>query len=381
MQGFSMVRFLHTSDWQLGMRRHFLDEEALPRFMQARIDAIDAIGRLAAEKSCSFVVVCGDVFDSNHLSRRTVARALEALAGVPCPVFLLPGNHDPLDAGSIYTSKAFSRSRPDNVHVLTSTAPVKIGSDVEIVGVPWTTRSPLVDLVARACDGLDAARKVFRICVAHGILDELSPDKENPALIGRSGMEAALRDGRVDFFALGDRHSVTRISDRIWYSGSPEPTDYDEVDSGKVLVVELSGDACHVEPHRIGRWRFTMQTLEFSSREDIEAARRRLEEIPDKDTTIVKLTLKGSLGLGARACLDGVLGEAGDLFAALEIWDRHTDLVVLPDSLDLDELGLAGFARAAVEELRAKIEGGGEEAAAARDALALLYRLVMGAKP
>jgi DNA repair exonuclease SbcCD nuclease subunit len=381
MQDFSVVKFLHTSDWQLGMRRHFLDEEALPRFMQARIDAIEAIARLAAGQGCSFVVAAGDVFDSNHLARRMVVRELEALAGVPCPVFLLPGNHDPLDAGSIYTSKAFLRSRPDNVHVLTSSAPVKIGADVEIVGVPWMTRSPLADLVARACDGLGPAGDILRICVAHGIVDEISPDRENPALIGRAGMEAALRDGRVHFFALGDRHSATRVADRIWYSGSPEPTDYDEVDSGKVLVVEVSGEECHVEPHHIGRWRFLKQTLEFSSQEDIDAARRRLEEIPDKDTTILKLTLKGSLGLGAKARLDGVLGEAGDLLAALEIWERHTDLVVLPDGLDLDELGIAGFAKAAVEELKAKVEAGGEEAAAARDALALLYRLVMGAKP
>jgi DNA repair exonuclease SbcCD nuclease subunit len=381
MQDFSMAKFLHTSDWQLGMRRHFLDEESLPRFMQARIDAIDAIGRLAAEQECSFVVACGDVFDSNHLARRTVVRALEALAGVPCPVYLLPGNHDPLDAGSIYTSKAFSRSRPGNVHVLTSTAPVHAGGGVEIVGVPWMTRSPLVDLVARACDGLGPAKDVFRICVAHGIVDELSPDRENPALLGRAGMEAALRDGRVHYLALGDRHSATRIADRIWYSGSPEPTDYDEVDSGKVLVVELAGDECRVEPHVIGRWRFMQQTMEFSSQEDIDAARRRLEEIPDKDTTILKLTLKGSLGLGAKARLDSMLEETGDLLAALEIWQRHKDLVVLPDNLDMDELGLAGFARAAVEELRIKVEAGGDEAAAGRDALALLYRLVMGAKP
>ena len=34
-------------DWQLGMRRHFLDEDALPRYMQARIDVIKSIGELA----------------------------------------------------------------------------------------------------------------------------------------------------------------------------------------------------------------------------------------------------------------------------------------------------------------------------------------------
>ena len=34
------VRFLHTSDWQLGMTRHFLEGEAQARYSAARIDAI-----------------------------------------------------------------------------------------------------------------------------------------------------------------------------------------------------------------------------------------------------------------------------------------------------------------------------------------------------
>jgi uncharacterized protein YhaN len=33
-----VVRFVHTADWQLGMRRHFLDEEAQGRFDQARTE-------------------------------------------------------------------------------------------------------------------------------------------------------------------------------------------------------------------------------------------------------------------------------------------------------------------------------------------------------
>ena len=35
------VRFPHTSDWQLGMTRHFLEGEAQARYSAARIDATD----------------------------------------------------------------------------------------------------------------------------------------------------------------------------------------------------------------------------------------------------------------------------------------------------------------------------------------------------
>ncbi|MFH0882358.1 MAG: metallophosphoesterase [bacterium] len=88
-----MIRFLHTSDWQLGMTRHFLSEGAQERYSQARFDAIRTIGRVAKDEKCQFVLVCGDAFESNQVHRKTVARAMEALKEVSVPVFILPGNH------------------------------------------------------------------------------------------------------------------------------------------------------------------------------------------------------------------------------------------------------------------------------------------------
>ena len=80
------------------------------------------------------------------------------------------------------------------------------------------------------------------------------------------------------------------------------------------------------------------------------------------------------MSVAQKARLDDVLDYNGDLLAALETWDRRSDLVVLPDAADLDHFGLSGFAREALADLREMAESG-EEALAARDALALLYRL------
>ena len=93
-----MVRFIHTSDWQLGMTRHYLGDDAQARYSAARLDAVSAIGDLAKDHYCDFVLVCGDVFESNHVDRQIVVRTLEALNNHPVPVYLMPGNHDPLGA-------------------------------------------------------------------------------------------------------------------------------------------------------------------------------------------------------------------------------------------------------------------------------------------
>ena len=77
-----------------------------------------AIGRVAREGGFAFVVVAGDVFESNQVDRKTVSRALEALATIPVPIYLLPGNHDALDAASVYRSPTFVQRKPEHVHVI-----------------------------------------------------------------------------------------------------------------------------------------------------------------------------------------------------------------------------------------------------------------------
>lgn len=371
------VRFLHTADWQLGMTRHFLDDEAQARFTSARFDAIREIGRLAKQERCDFVVVCGDVFETNQVDRKTVARACEALGSIPVPVFLLPGNHDPLDAGSVLRSPTFLAKAPPQVTVLESTAPHELRPGVEVVGAPWTSKRPLADLVAAAAAPLSPRPGVLRVMVGHGVVDTLSPDPNNPALVSLADAEAALAAGRFHFLALGDRHSLTSVgaAGRIWYAGSPVATDFDEVRPNQVLVVELSEAAVSAVPHAIGTWRFLSETRDLASLADLDALKRWLGELEAKDRTVLRLSLRGALTLEQHARLAEVLEHSRDLFASVRLWERHTELVIVPADSDFAELALSGFAQDTVAKLRALAAGGSADAATARDALALLVRL------
>jgi DNA repair exonuclease SbcCD nuclease subunit len=372
------VRILHTADWQLGMTRHFLSEDdAQPKFTQARFEAIRALGRVAREERCEAIVVCGDTFESNQVDRRTVVRALDALAEVPVPVFLLPGNHDPLDAGSVYRSRAFLEHRPPHVSVIEGGEPIPLRPGLELVGAPWTSKRPLRDLVGSLVRELPPCPPdLVRVCVGHGGVSELCGARNDPALVDIAGVEQAIEEGRIHYLALGDRHSTTCVgsSGRIWYAGTPEPTDYDEVDPGNVLVVELGAAGVTVIPRRVGRWRFTRcDRVNLASDEDLGALAEWLGALDAKDRTIVKLHLVGQLSLRLRARLDELLRHAGELVAALEVSDA--ELVSVPDDHDFREIELAGFARTGVDSLRAQAQGSGAAATAARDALALLVRL------
>lgn len=383
-----MVRFLASADWQLGMTAHFLDDESRPRYQQARFDAVRRLGDSAREHGCAFIVVGGDVFESNQLHRSVLARAFEALRTIDVPVYLLPGNHDPLDAGSIFSSEAFRSGCPEHVHVLDSSTPVPVGEGVEVVGAPWLSKRPLTDLVAGAVGGLEPDDQVVRILVGHGAVDTLNPDTADPATIVLERLTSAITERRVTAAILGDRHSTTEVASRVWYPGTPEVTDRKEPEPGQALVVEVDHHRCEVTPVRLGQWQFTVVDRDLNSGTDVTELDHWLRAQPDKEHTALWLALRGTLTLQQAAQLDEVLAHAGDVFAKVTRWERHEDLSVLPDDHDLADLGLSGFAQAAADELVAQAESDhdtlrtaqDDTAGGAQDALGLLYRLAAGAR-
>jgi DNA repair exonuclease SbcCD nuclease subunit len=377
------MRFLHTADWQLGMTRHFLNGEAQPRYSAARRDAVAGIGPLAAGAGAEFVVVAGDVFEHNQLAPREVSQSLEAMRAIGVPVYLLPGNHDPLDASSVYTSALFVAECPDNVTVLDQAGVHEVRPGLQIVAVPWRSKAPTSDLVGDVLGHLPAD-DVTRIVVGHGAVDLIDPGKDKPSLIRLAAVEAALARGAVHYVALGDRHSRTEVgsSGRVWYSGSPEVTNYDDIESdpGHVLVVDIDEEdprrPVRVDAERVGRWRFLTLCRSVDDSRDIADLDINLDLMHDKDRTVVRLGLSGSLTVTDKATLDACLDKYARLFAALTLWERSTDIAVLPADGEFDDLGIGGFAAAAVDELVATARSDGEAADDARAALALLLRLV-----
>jgi len=375
-----VIRFLHTSDWQLGMTRHFLAEGAQERYSQSRFDAIRTMGRVAKDENCQFMLVCGDAFESNLVDRKTVARAIEALKEVSVPVFILPGNHDTLNAASVYRSSTFIERKPAQVQVIETAAPIKIAEGVELVGAPWMSKRPVANPIEEAINALVPANKVTRICMGHGAVDTLTPDMESAGIISVAALERALGEGKIHFVALGDRHSLTKVGggERIWYSGTPEATDFRETQSGYANIVEIGDGSVTTKPVQIGQWRFLeRERVDLNTAADVEALRKSLEEIENKDHTIVRLNLVGSLSLALSGALQTHLLAAKDVFGAFDV--RDDALLVLPDNTDFANLGFSGFADGTVQRLRSKIAEGGDEGTVAREALMLLLRLARGA--
>lgn len=372
------VKFVHTADWQLGMKRHVLGTRH-SSFDDARMESIREIVARAVNEDADFILAAGDVFDDNSVATEYVIRALSELGKTSVPVFILPGNHDLNSPGSVYKSKTFEKYRTANIHVIDSTEPITVGDDIEIVGLPVVSKYPLPvdvrDLVAKFTSSGDRG---FRILALHGGTDLVfSGNDGNDAQFTIGDMEERVAAGEVDYIGLGDRHSVTELgtTGRIWYSGAPEVTAFDdrETDSGQALLVELKDGACTVTPFRTGTWKMMRIDADIDSESDLDLLQSRLDEIDDKQKTIVKLTLNGSVSLETGRKLDQFIEDYAALFAHVRIRKAST-LIRRPELDDIADL-FSGYSRDAASELTQMSIDGGPESKTAEDALALLYRL------
>ena len=371
------MRFLHTADWHLGMTRRFLGPEAQARFADDRIQAVRRMAALAADEGCAFVVACGDLFDSNHVDRRAVARALDALGAFEVPVYLLPGNHDPLDAASVYRTHLFRDRCPPHVTVIADSTPISVAPGVQLVGAPWHTRRPGRDLAAEALQGLAPDPGVLRVLAAHGAVDALSPDPTDPSLIRLDPMRHALFSGAIAYAALGDRQSAGEVAGepRIRYPGAPVATGHDQVNPGTALVVDVDASGTSVAEHRVGGWEFRRIEARLGGIDDVERLDAELESVPDKARSVVRLALVGTLSVAEDARLQEVLRHHGDVLAGLTVSEGRSDLSVFVDDDALHELGLTGYAHDAAAEIAALAAQEGPRQQDARDALRLLNRL------
>jgi DNA repair exonuclease SbcCD nuclease subunit len=242
------------------------------------------------------------------------------------------------------------------------------------------SKRPVTNPTEDVISALGTASGVTRICMGHGAVDSLTPDRESAGVIPVATLERALAEGKIQFVALGDRHSLTKVGDgeRIWYSGTPEATDFRETQSGYAHIVEIGDGSVTTRPVQIGQWRFIeRERVDLNTADDVESLRKSLEDIENKDRSVVRLNLVGSLSLTLSAVLQNHLLAAKDVFGAFDV--RDGALFVLPNDADFANLGFSGFADGTVQQLRSKIAQGGDEGTMAREALMLLLRLARGA--
>src|SRR4051794_9292857 len=171
-----MIRFLHAADLHLGLRVTRFEEDACNRVGEARFTALQQLRENAARLRVDFILVAGDVFDDHSVSRSDAARAFPILESSrdSCPVFIIPGNHDPLVPGGVWDRDPWLREQPHlRVHFLRSAEPISVaGKAVTIFPCPLKQRRSMDDPTAWiAVHPKNPDESTYRIGLAHGSLN------------------------------------------------------------------------------------------------------------------------------------------------------------------------------------------------------------------
>jgi len=289
------VKFIHTADWQLGMKAAHAGSAAL-RVREERLAAARRAVGLAREQGVEFILIAGDVFEDNGVERALIQKVADILGGSRVPVYLIPGNHDPLTPGSVWEHPAWKSM--EHVHVLREEKTVDIPGGI-LYPCPVRDKRSRKDPTAWIAS---AETEAIRIGLAHGTVEGVpQPEPDHP--IPR---DPAARAG-LDYLALGHWHSTATYpasdgSVRMAYSGTHETTSFGERDSGNVLVVEITGPraAPVVTPVRTGGLNWMVVEKDIRDPGDLLRVRQDIESQHSPELTLVDLRLKGLLAAAER---------------------------------------------------------------------------------
>lgn len=195
--------------------------------------AFSSMISLAIEEEVDLLLLCGDLFEQEMVTRDTLSFVRRELSRIEqVKVLILPGNHDPLTKDSWYKAVEW----PQNVTVI----PVEADRAAVVL-------MPEIDLCVSAFGFTQArqespdfgsvpepAKDSFNLLLIHGSLDAPNTGLPyNPITMDQ------VRKTAYDYVALGHYHSWFEQAGNPWVanSGSPEPLGFDELgDHGVILA-------------------------------------------------------------------------------------------------------------------------------------------------
>jgi DNA repair exonuclease SbcCD nuclease subunit len=179
-----------------------------------------AVLAAARAQAADLLLLAGDTFENNRVPAALVERTASLLAGAGLPVVVLPGNHDPALADSVWRAACFADLPELFILGISHAELLHLPAlDLEIWG---RAHRDYEDMVPLADPPPRCAR--WRIAVAHGHY-EPEPDRRTnlrPSwLIGDAEIAAAC----ADYVALGHWNRAVQVGHpdhRAWYSGAPD---------------------------------------------------------------------------------------------------------------------------------------------------------------
>ncbi len=229
-----MIKILHTGDIHLDSAFSNLTQKHSEVRRNELRAAFTSMMTYARMNNTDIILIAGDVFDGDFVTRETLSLLIREFKNFGKPVFISPGNHDCVTEKSIWLKNIF----PDNVHVFTKPTVESVeleNPSVTVYGYAFTeinmTESPLRGICV---DSENSDR--INLLVGHcELVEEGGYSTDCPVTA------AELQKFGADYAALAHIHNNPPAdSEGHWcYSGCLEPRSFRETGAKGACMVEI----------------------------------------------------------------------------------------------------------------------------------------------
>lgn len=298
------LRLLHAADLHLGLGWG-RDKRRSEKRREEGFDSLRRLLDLASREQVHLLLLAGDVLETLSIGSRPLDYVIQMLGSLPCPVFLTPGNHDPLLRGSPYAERRW----PENVHIF--------GGEWEGVylpelhttvwGIGFTRESERSCLLPAGTYrdwlqelGQEAHAEELHLGIIHGqVSATVAPEERyngmTPAQLAATGLP---------YLALGHvhkRNGLQRVSDAVcWsYPGCLQGNGFDELGARGAQLITLSEkNPVELQFVPVATREFRLAELPLEPRADLRETRENLlrrlrEKEPDYAKHYYRLCLTG----------------------------------------------------------------------------------------
>lgn len=321
-----MIRLVQMADLHLGRQLFSTGYPAsyAKERREAAWHALKAAFAFAEEQKAGYFLLCGDVYESDYFSLEDMLRLRNVFAGYPdIQILICCGNHDPYDGDSLYRLVEMPEhvrlfTRPD-LHFF------EFPEDhLRIYGNSWTSSSPVDRSEVRA--SLDD--QYTNILMLHGSVPR-EPGFAN------SYDQLELRELKYDYIALGHIHEPKLLSERIAYSGIPEPMDFGEETGGGLNLIQLDGSILHRRWKSISSREFRRREIQLDYDDSEGEAITKLLALAEPQH-FYRISLLGEVSPSLKEKIPLWEKALKDSFYYLEILDRTTGVDQLEELTKMD---------------------------------------------
>ncbi|EED2631343.1 exonuclease SbcCD subunit D [Listeria monocytogenes] len=234
------IQFLHMAD--LHLDSPFIGLSTLPQplfsaMQESTFQSLERITTVAIKEAVDFVLIAGDIYDSEDQSVRAQARfakEMKRLEAANIPVFMIHGNHDFIEK---HKEKL---ALPSNVHVFSEQVEVMshktaTGVSVNIYGFSYNERHIRSSRVGEYKIQGDAD---FHIALLHG--SEVSSSEEHDVYAPFRVQEISKKG--FDYWAIGHIHKRQLLAESpsIYYPGNIQGRNRKESGEKGASIITLS---------------------------------------------------------------------------------------------------------------------------------------------